>query len=274
MDFERFFGKVAAERIEPPRKTTDGVPIYSDTIQDLYYHLDDAKREGIPFIYVLDSMDALSSKEEQKKVQEQKKSHRKKVDQGKEEKVTGSFGDGKAKVNSSSLRQIMPYIRDSGSILIFISQTRDNLNTFALDKKTRSGGRSLTFYATLEMWSSQAGHIKKKVKEKDRELGIYSKIRIKKNRLVGKDRTVTIPIYHSLGIDDLGSCIDYLIEEDHWKKTNGTINAKEFETRGTREQLVRHIENNDLHRDLQDLVTEVWNEIEELCVVERKSRYE
>lgn len=268
MDWVRFFGKKMARRVEPPSRSKDRTPVHSETIEDFYFHLDDAKEAGKPFIYVMDSMDALSSDDEQETVQKQKKAYRA------NKEMPGSYGDGKAKRNSSGVRQILSYLRKSGSILIILSQTRESLAKFTMDKKTRSGGKALTFYATLEMWSSQAGHIKKNVNDKTRELGIYSQVRVKKNRIVGKDRTVTIPIYHSYGIDDVGSCIDYLLEEGHWKKAKGKINAKELDFIGSREQIVHHVEENGIQRDLQMVVSEVWASIEEQCAIKRLKRYD
>lgn len=272
MDFAKFFGQRCAERIIAPRYNKEGEPVFSETIQDVYYHLDLARQRGKPVIYVLDSMDAVSSEEEKKKAVDRNNAHRKKVEEGKEVKVAGSYGDGKAKVNSERLRQIVPFVKDTGSIVLFISQTRDNINPFSLDKKTRSGGRALTFYATLEMWSAQAGHIKKKIKDKERELGIKSKIRVKKNRIQGKDRSVEIPIYHSFGIDDIGSCVDYLVSEGHWKKSGG-INCVEFGFKGTREEVVKFVEDNELQDILRILVQETWDKIESLCVIHRNKRY-
>lgn len=273
MDFTKFFGTKTAERVRAPRYSASGEAINSVTIQDLYYHLELAKKRRKPVIYVLDSMDALSSEEELKKAGERNTAHAKKVETGKEVKIAGSYGDGKAKANSERLRQIVPFIHESKSIVIFISQTRDNLAQFALDKKTRSGGRSLTFYATLEMWSSQAGHITKTINKKKRELGIWSQIRVKKNRIQGKDRTVKIPIYHSFGIDDIGSCVDYLVDEERWNNSSGPINCEEFGFKGTREQVVQFVEDNELQDVLKELVIDTWNEIESKCVIQRNKRY-
>lgn len=268
MDLEEFFGSAVAERIEPPAGTKDD-PQFSETIEEFYYNVDDAIQAGTPFIYVLDSMDALSSEDEQDKFDENKKAHRK----GKEAK--GSYGDGKAKKNAANLRRILSGIKKTGSILIIINQTRDNINAGPFqDSKTRSGGHALKFYATLEMWTSIKGTIKKKIKEKDRELGIYSQVKIKKNRVNGRKRTVVIPIYHSYGIDDIGSCVDYLVEEGHWKKGQGGINAIDFDFKGVREKLIKHIEEQELERELRVLVGKVWDEIEEACTVKRKRRYE
>lgn len=273
MDIEKFFGKKVKNRLQPP-STIKGVPYYSRTIQDFYYHLDQARVRGKPFIYVLDSMDALSSKEEQKKVQESNKAHHKLLTEGKEKKLAGSYGDGKAKENSTKLRASIDFLKSSGSILIIISQTRDNLTPMSLEKKTRSGGKALTFYATLELWTAQAGHLKKKIGDRNIEQGIYSKIRIKKNRLSGKDRAVTIPIYHSYGIDDVGSCVDYLTGVGFWKKGSGRVVAPELDFSGRTDELIEYIEEFEFETQVQSLVKKAWDREEELAKISRKPRYE
>ena len=109
-------------------------------------------------------MDCLSSKEEADKFDQHKKAFR----TGK--KVPGSYGDGKAKKNSAGIRKLLSDLGKSDSILIIINQTRDNIG-FGFDKKTRSGGKALRFYATTEIWSSVVGKLKKNVRGKDRQQG-------------------------------------------------------------------------------------------------------
>lgn len=274
MNIEQFFGAGVAKRMEAPAYDNSGNELYSDTIEDFYYNVDDAIRKGKPFIYILDSMDSLSSEQEADKFDDNKKAAR----AGRDRK--GSYGDGKAKVNSAMIRRVIGNpLRKSGSILIVINQTRDNINALPFQsKKTRSGGHALHFYACLEMWSSVKERIEKTVKGKKRQLGVLSKVRVRKNRITGKERIVTIPIFHSVGIDDVGSCIDYLLEEKHWKETKEEnkkiINARELGIKGSRKRLIRTIENENLEKDLHEVVAEVWNDIEDACIIKRKRRYE
>ena len=86
MDWERFFGSRLAKRVEPPRMVK-GEPIYSETAQDFYYHVSDAIDAGIPFIYILDSQDALSSKEEIDKFKKTKTAVRRRSRGEKVEKI-------------------------------------------------------------------------------------------------------------------------------------------------------------------------------------------
>jgi len=266
MNIEHFFGSKVAQRIESPATDKDGL-VHSRTIEDFYYHVDDAIQDGRPFIYILDSMDSLSSEAEKNKFQDQKKANRK------NKAITGSMGDGKAKKNSGNMRQLIPALKDSGSILIVISQTRDNMG-FGFETKSRSGGHALKFYATLEIWSSCGKKIKKTVRGKNRPIGINSILKIKKNRVNGKDRQVEVPIYYALGFDDIGGCINYLIDEKHWNLSGQTIKATEFDFEGSKSQLIKKIEDEKLETKLQSIVQKVWDEIEAACDPGRKPRYE
>jgi RecA/RadA recombinase len=259
LDIKRFFGSKVAKRM-----TVDN----STTIDEMYYKLDSRLNTGKPFIQIVDSMDGLDSEQDVNKFKEQKKAYMK----GRE--AAGSYGDGKAKINSQHLRKMLTRLRQSGSILIIIGQTRDAIGAMGWgEKKTRAGGRSLKFYAQLELWSSVKGHITKVVNGKPRELGIISKIAVKKNRLTGRDRVAEVPIYHSYGIDDIGSCVDYLINEEHWKGTKSKVKSPEFDFDGLKSKLISQIEANGEERDIRALVKECWNAIEKECEIKRKTRY-
>jgi hypothetical protein len=265
MDLARYFGAAVAQRLEPP-KTKDGVDIFSETTEAFYYNVNDALEGDQPFIYVLDSMDALQTLEDIEKFGEQKKAW----EDGKE--TTGTYGMAKAKQNSTQIRGVVSGLRRTGSILVIISQTRDNIG-FGFEKKTRAGGRALKFYATLEIWTSVTGQISKTVRKKKRQQGITAQVHIKKNRVSGKDRKVEVPIFHSYGIDDVGSCVDYLLEEEHWQKRGQKVSAGDLDFVGTRDALIAHIEQNGLEDEVRDITGTVWREIEEACAVKRKKRY-
>jgi len=235
-------------------------------VEEFYAHLEENLDRG-PCIYVLDSMDALSSSYEVQRWKERREAIRKR------EKLSGDYTDGKAKSNSTGLRAVLGKVIETDSILIIVNQTRDNIAS-PFGGKTRSGGHALSFYAALEIWSSVDGKIQKVVRGKKRTIGIVSKLTVKKNRVTGKVREVSIPIFYSYGIDDLGSCVDYLVTEGHWKKgRQGSISAPEFDFKGKRDRLLAHIEENSLETKLRKLVAKVWREVEERCEVKRKPRF-
>lgn len=270
MPVVKFFGREVARRIKAPQEI-DGEPRHSETVEEFYFNLDDALDRG-PCIYILDSMDGVSSESEEKHFLKLKKAARK-ASEGSDDEVTGSYGDGKAKINSAMIRQMLPRIKETGSILIIISQTRDNIKKFSFEPKARSGGHALAFYAQVQCWSSIRQKLNKPVRGIDRHIGNRCQFHIKRSRYTGKSVKVEVPIYFSSGVDDVGSCVDYLITEKHWEKTKSTITAPEFSFKGTREKLIELIESSDREKELQGIVARVWIDIEEAMGVNRKRRY-
>lgn len=269
MDMERYFGRRVVERLEPPRGTKEE-PEYSALTEDVYFNIDDAVNEGSPFIYVLDSMDSLDTKQDAEKFKEMKAIRR----GTSKKKETGSMGMAKAKVNSAFVRRIVRGCRDTKSIVIIISQTRESPGKYG-DSRVAAGGRALKFFATLEMWTSVKTKVKRKLRGKDRKIGILSRVEMRKNRITGKDRTVVLPIYDEIGIDETGSLVDYLIEEKHWtgSKMGTTVTAPEFDFKGEKEDLIKQIEEQEEESKLRSIVSGVWHEIETALKVERKARY-
>ncbi len=261
MDKAGCFGKKAAARIED-------IPVSSP--EEFYYQLDTRHKKGKPYISVLDSMDSLWPVDDADRFEENKKLY----EEGKDAK--GSFGVIKPKTNSALLRVAANRLNKNGSILIIISQTRDTIGYNAtFNPKSYSGGHALKFYSQLQIWVSSKGDIKKTVKGKERQLGIYSKLHVKKNHITGAKGAVDIPIYHNPGMmDDIGSCIEYLAEEGKWKETKGKVTAPEFEFEGSIEKLAQKIDSEGLEKELRILVSETWDEIQDACRIQRKSRYE
>ncbi len=278
MDVPRYFGGRLAKRLEAP-----GGGSSSRTIEEFYDHVDDAIKEGEPFIYGLDSEDALSSEDEQKKAEQNKKARRKnkkesnEEENGEEVKIKGSYGDGKAKKNSAGLRQAHSGLEetDPGSMIFMIKQARDNpaAGPFGGDKQTRSGGRSLTYYSSLELWFNINKKITDHILGRDRIIGSMLKITVKKNRVDGWEGSVEVPFYRSYGIDDIESCINFLLLEKHWKKKSGSISAPEFDFAGKLQALVHHIEEQEAEQELRLLTGKVWQKIERACSLQRKTRY-
>lgn len=278
-DMESLWGPKLASRIEPPSGTRDD-PVYSRTVQDFYFFLYDSfvwldngrvdVAKSRPFVWIADSMASLDDVAKWDKFE----TNRGLAAAGKD--LEGSYGMGKAKFNSDNILWVVNALADTGSILIVINQTRDRIPKSMFDmgpKQTVAGGHGLKFYATFEMWSCVAGVITKTVNGIKRNIGMDCEVSVKKNSVNGKQRTATIPVYNSIGVDDLGGCVAYLIEEKHWKKDKATLTAPEFGHEGPVEKLIALIEENELEEELRRLVQRVWNDVEASCTVERKPRY-
>lgn len=265
MDLARYFGQGVEDRVEPPQKDGNN----SVTIEDLYYNLDDALDAG-PCIYIVDSMDALDAEADQEKFEEKKKARR----EGKEAK--GTYGTAKAKASSQGLRRIISKIRKTGSILIMIAQAKDMIG-FGFQPKTRSGGKSLKFFADVELWLSVKETLRENVKGKNRAVGSLVNAKVEKNRLSGWKGVVEMPFYRATGIDNVGGMVHYLSsQESHWKKKKGgLIAAKELGVVKGEEDLISYIEEKNLEPKVRKVCRAVWQNIEsELAKkVTRKARY-
>ena len=224
-------------------------------------HVKQHLRKKKPFIYVLDSFDAVDADADREKIEDAMK----KREKGKDS--SGSYGTAKARKASDILRNIRLEIKKSNSLLIIVSQIRDNLNAGNFgSKKTRSGGRALKHYSWHELWLYLG--------KKERVIGVESMPKLGKNRETGKYRDGIFPIYYDLGIDDIGANIDFLLTEKFWEKGKQTINAGELDFSGTKAKLIEHIENNNLEIELQKCVQKCWTEIEESLKLNRKRRFE
>jgi len=255
-NIEQFFGKELAKRIQFE---------YPDSIEHSYDIMENYLDQG-PCIIIQDSNDALDSEADLEKSEEDKKKRR----EGKD--IGGSYGTGKAKVNSLRLKPIVKKLKKTNSILIIISQTRDNLAQFTFDKKTRSGGKALKFYAHMELWTSSIGKITKTINGKTRTIGANIQFDVKKNRSTGWHGKVEVPFFRKYGLDDIGSCIDFLVEEKHWSKGK-VIKAPELKLEGSKEKLIADIEAKDKVEKLYEVVQSVWDQIEEASLVKRKPKY-
>lgn len=283
----KLFGKKAAARIHSPRP--DAQFPNSNTIEDLYGNFTAYLRQGRPFIYIEDSLDALTTKAEQARAVAFAKSveaspvKRKKVELGDDEEIQeeaeaikGSFQTEKVKLVTEMLRYMKAELQNTQSALIVISQVRDNLDARAarFEKKIRAGGKALKFASTYEIWLhhyKNIMHSGAKVK-----IGDESVAKIKKNKITGKQREASFPLYYDYGIDDITANLVWLVNERVLPMDKLTIVAEEhFGLNAPREKLVKHIEQNPEYVSLlQHLVGTQWLKNEEVVKLDRRPRYE
>lgn len=276
MDVPGYFGAATAKRITPPRGTKSD-PKCSETVQELYYNIDDALDKG-PCIYVDDSMDGLDADADYDQFQKEKKAH----NSGTE--VRGSYGMQKAKTNSKNINRVVQRLRNTGSVLVIISQTRDRIGGPVPGLKTRSGGRALKFYSHVEVWLSVKKPLARNYHGKRREYGSLISVDVTKNRISGWEGKLEIPFVKGYGIDDVGGMVRYLIDERRasgWivkgrgadADEGGTVTAPEFGFEGKEEDLVQHVIAGDDVRVLQLMCARVWRDIADAVRPVRPPRY-
>ncbi len=223
---------------------------------------------GTPFIYVLDSLDALTTVEEEKKTKDSLEA----TVQGK--KSAGSYGMQKPKLLSQLMRMIKGKLRQTNSLLLIVSQVRVDINPMTFSNKTRSGGKALEFYSSVIMWLAIKSKLVKTVKDVKHQIGVRTKIKVTKCRDVGRPMEVPITIHFDYGIDNITDCVDYLIENKEFVKVSAQkIKAPQFKFEGTPQRLVKYIEENGLEDQLDGVVNKVWKDIEAALRPERKRKF-
>lgn len=287
---EGLFGKKTAKRVEAPVHSRDGEPIYSETVEQFFANIMRRIRAGERFVYILDSLDALTDSSEHEQAGDlvkqaddaMKKASKDDDDDGPPDiSMPGTYGMAKSKLMSQILRTITAGLANSGSVLVIISQTRDAINARpGQETKRRAGGRALQFYCSNVVWLSVVKTLKGGKKESQKIIGHRVSAKIKKNKLTGKERTISFDTYHSYGVDDLGSCIDFLSEQGVFKKKGAFLDVSELGgdfagKNWQRKDLLKAIEEDEyIIKKLRYLVGQAWEEEEESLDLGRKPRFE
>lgn len=258
-DMQKFFGRRAADRIRVER---------CDSQEHFYDRISELQKQG-PLVAVLDSWDALSPESRLGKIEEQAKLRA----EGKE--IKGDYGMDHAKIHSRRLPIMVDELAKSQSIFIGISQQRDNIDAGLYGPKNKvSGGRALRYWASVEIETALAAKIEKEINGKKRTVGSHIRVKIAKNRISGKDRSVELVFIPGYGIDNTGSSIDWLVAEKYLAATGGRITSPWYDKSYTREQLIARIEEDGKENELKQFLLESWQDLESKLRVERKPRYE
>ncbi len=187
----------------------------SKTIEDVHRNLEALINRnsgpGCANLYVLDSLDAISSNAELNL----------KFDNDK------TYNMDKQKKLGEMFKRLATPMEESNTHLMVISQIRENITTLPFQPKwRRSGGKALDFYATHVMWLNEFAKLRlgtgKKVKdsktgnEKEAKGLVYAiEILAKntKNKTARAFREAKFPILFDYGIDDIYSIFNWLAKD-------------------------------------------------------------
>jgi len=178
----------------------------SRRVEDLYNHyreFKDSLEKKEYGIYVVDSLDGLTSRE-QEKIGTNRFS---KYEEGKDFDQ-GSYKMGKAKFLSQDFfPEAAEWTEEKNILLVIISQTRDKIDSL-FKQQTRSGGKAMDFYAHTVLWLS---HVRD-IETKGRPIGAIVKAFNKKSKTPRPRRSIFFSFLFDLGLDDIGTCVDFLFE--------------------------------------------------------------
>lgn len=196
----------------------DGVDTAWETVEDIFEDLDaclaraekdldarlaraktDAARRTemlrCPALYIVDSLDALSSRAELKRA----------IDKG-------SYGTDKAAVMSELFRRLKKRIKRTSTCVIIVSQLRDKIGVMFGEKQTRTGGRALDFYASQILWLHHRKTLTDEIRGVERATGVRIRARCKKNKIGPAHRECEFVLRFGYGIDDVEAAVGWLSE--------------------------------------------------------------
>lgn len=175
----------------------DGLESAWETVEDIFEDLqrccDDAIKSKQPGLYIVDSLDALSSRAELAR----------EIDEG-------SYGMEKQKQLGQLFRRLTRKIREARVHLLIISQVREKIGVTFGNKHRRSGGKALDFYASQVIYLSHLKRLSKTVGGVKRPIAIQVKVACEKNKIGMPFRDCEFTLRFGYGIDELDACIEFL----------------------------------------------------------------
>ena len=182
-----------------------------ETVEEAYYYItkfaESLKNDEFG-IYVLDSLDALTSDEQDKRAEERIAT----MEKGKEFDK-GTYGMGKAKYLSQEFfPQLCKVLENKNILLIIVSQIRDNTDMFSFEKYSRAGGKALDFYCFMVVWLATVKKITYKEGENEVILGGTNLLKVTKGKVPRPYRKCFYTFYFSRGIDNVETGVDYLFD--------------------------------------------------------------
>jgi recombination protein RecA len=191
-----------------------------------------ALRESQPGLYIIDSLDAVTTEVEQKRDIRQ-----------------GSYNLEKQKLLGEFFRTETRRIRRARICFIVVSQIRDRIGAMIKGKKyTRTGGKSLDFYASVVLYLSDLGKVYEQVKGIKRPVAIKIKAKCEKNKISMPFRECIFELRFGYGIDDEWASLEWLKETKMLKAAGFDDLPKSLKT----------VDSNKLRED----VKRIWMEIE------------
>jgi len=257
---EKFFGRKLASKLES---------LEAASLDHLYDALDEIIKE--PSVVVVDSWDSWLPAAAIKKLAEDKK----KRSEGKE--PDGDYDMTHGKVHSKRLRELIPKLAKSNSILVGISQHRDNVNRANnySPKDIVPGGRALKFWCHVELEMTVKSKIIKEINGTKTPIGDTITVKVNKNRVNGLRLSMEEDFYPTVGIDNTGTSLNWLVENGYVTATSGRYKMPFYPDKSyTREQLIAKIEAENKEKDLRELLESGYSDYMSQITVHRKSKYE
>lgn len=126
----------------------------------------------------------------------------------------------KARLLSKVCRNITPLMKNHGTTVIFISQTRAVIGSMSNDKDQSSSPRSIRFYSSIRIKCTFSDWVKGRSGDEGELIGMLSRLKTVKNKLVAPGRIRVVKILFGKGYQTEEEWIEYATLHDVIKKTS------------------------------------------------------
>jgi len=205
--------------------------LVEDVYEDIKEKCAIVKDKGCKGFYVIDSMDALTTK----------------IDMEREFGIA-TYRTDKPSQLGELFRKMTGAIEEAQMGLIVISQVRAKIGVTFGDKTTRSGGAALDFYASL---INKLAHMKQLSVTRGgnkRVIAVRVRARNTKSKVGEAFRECEFTIRFGYGINDASSCMEWLIEQKRFKDVDEGL------TKEKALKLLKYLE------DLDPIALSEWTE--------------
>jgi recombination protein RecA len=190
-----------------------------------------------------------------------------------EEKLDqGTYGTSRPKALSKAFRRDLRKFSKANLGLIFIDQTRQNIQATGWGKNyTFSGGEALKFYASTRLYVKKEANILNKHKK---VVGVEIGFKVEKNKIAPPFRDGCFSLIFDYGIDDIRTNILWLKEnsafDNYGPKSRGFMLPGVDKSFQSLSKAIDYVEQEGMERELVDFVVEYWHFV--YSKTERKRR--
>ena len=177
------------------------------------------------------------------------------------------YATDKAIIISKAMRKITNLIGRQKISLIFTNQLRQKMNAMFGDPWTTSGGKALAFHASVRLRLKNLGQIKNT--KKDKTIGMKVRCQVIKNRLGPPLRSADFEIYFDRGIDNYGSWLNVMKDNNLVKQGGAWYTYVDTET--GEEIKFQSKDFIDLMEEREELRDQIYKKICEATILQYKS---